>query len=49
MVMSVFRLIFNLVRHASFIKGVTKEILDEVTMIKEETVHSNFIFPIIKR
>ena len=24
------------------IKGVTKEILEEVTMVKEETVHSNF-------
>ena len=26
------------------IKGVTKAILEEVTMIKEKTVHSNFIF-----
>ena len=24
------------------IEGVTKEILEEVTMVKEETVHSNF-------
>ena len=40
MVRSVFRLLFNL------FKGVTKEILDEVTMIKEETVRSKFIFPI---
>ena len=28
------------------IKGVTKKILEEVTMVKEETVHSNFIFPL---
>ena len=40
MVRSVFRLLFNLV------KGVTKEILEEVTMIKEANVHSNFIFPV---
>ena len=26
------------------IKGVTKEILEEVTMIKEETVHSNISY-----
>ena len=45
MVMSVFRLIFNL-SDIHLIKGVTKEVLEEVFMIKEETVHSNFIFPI---